>query len=202
MAYNSGLLKADVASAMGRDDLPNYIYTMAVSDINNDVRVSEMLFDQTLTASSEETALTTEVLGIDSIYIDANPRVYLQNVSDQNMVLNHSSSGRPAYFAFTEEDGQQRIRLMPVPDGSYSIVVRAYAARAEFSTDGDSNRVLTAYPGIYLYASLRHAAVWAQDMEMAETYKRMYSEEVMRAQKRDRAKRLPGPLVQRAHTPR
>lgn len=189
---NFGELKAAVETSMGRADIPAHVYQLATSDINTDLRVAEMLMDQTLDGAAD-VALTQELLEIASVSIDGRALL-----AEDIATMFSPGTGTPVRYAHTEVDGVQMLRLDPAPDAACTIAVRGYAPRAALGAETDENRVMTRYPGVYIYAACRHAAIWSQDTEAAAAYEAAYIAEVKRAHKADRDKRHAGPLVQRA----
>lgn len=187
-------LQANVQSAMGRTDVPSYVYTLTTAGLNRDLRILEMQAETTLAASAESVTLPDGCLEIVSMYIDSGgSRSPLTPVTEMSQAVGHDSSGRPAFYAF--HNGE--ITLMPVPDGSYTLVVRYYARLSDLSADADTNDVLTNYPDLYLYAALTHAAVWAQDQEAAGVYNSAYEQAKRLVQQKDVQRRLGGPVIQR-----
>lgn len=188
-------LQADVKDAMGRTDIPSYVYRLTQAGINRDLRILEMQSETTLTASGEIVSLPSDFLEAESLYIDSGgSRTRLVPITEMSQAVRHNSSGRPYYYAV--HDGE--ITLSPVPDGSYTITLRYYARLANFSADGDTNDILTRYPGLYLYGALTHAAVWAKDTESAQTYNAAYTNELDRLKKADVKRRHRGPIIQRS----
>lgn len=187
-------LQSRVQSAVGRTDVPSYVYELATADINRAVRLFEMEASATLSATAETVTLPTGFLQVKNIYVDRSPRVALRPATDQALNVRHDSSGVPTYYAI--ENGQ--LRLMPVPDGTYSIELTYYAKVGDLSADADTNDVMSEYPGLYLYAALRHAAVWAQDAELASTYNMAFETEVNACKKSEKLSKYVGPMVSRS----
>lgn len=184
-------LKANVVSAMGRTDIPSYVYDLATSTINSEFRLLEMQDETTLSASSETVTLPADFNEIESVYIDAGgSRTMLIPTTEQGQAIGHDSSGRPFYYAI--HNGE--MTLMPVPDGTYTITLRYYTNLADLALDADTNAVLTRYPALYLYLALGHAAVWAKDDQSAVMYAQIFEGERKRAIKADTQRRL-GPTL-------
>lgn len=192
-------LKSDVQDAMGRADVPAFVYKLAQSGINRDLRILEMQSEATLNATGEDQALPADFLEVESLYIDSGgSRTRLLPTTEMAQAVNHDSSGRPYHYAV--HNGS--ITLSPVPDGPYTLNLRYYARPADFSADSDTNTILTTYPGLYLYAALTHAAIWAKDTESSGTYNAAYGVELDRLKKADANRRISGPFIQRAAVPR
>ena len=187
-------LKASVESSIGRSDVPDFVYTLMMSDINRDIRILEMQSSTTLSVSSEATALPADYLMVESMYVDTNPRSAMVPVTQQSQGVRHNSSGKPYYYAIT--DGE--LQVMPVPDGTYSVVMRYYAKLADFSNSTDDNAVINLHPGLFLHSAIYHAAVWAQDFELAAGYSAAYKNLAEMVSKTDIKKRNNGPMIQRS----
>jgi len=186
-------LKSRVQDAMGRTDVPTYVYELVTSDINRDLRVLDMQSTSTLSVTGEDTALPADFLEMISAYIDASPRGVLVPATDDSLNYRHDSSGRPSMYAITSGN----FRVMPVPDGTYSVPIRYYAKLANLSADADTNAIMSTFPGIYIYGALRHAAVWAQDESMASVYNQAFNEEMTLAKRSDLSRRSAGPMTRR-----
>lgn len=184
-------LQSDVQSAMGRSDIPSYVYRLANATINSEFRLLEMQTETTLAVSGESVALPADFIEVESLYIDnGGSRTPINPATEQSQATQHSSSGRPCFFAI--HNGE--ITLMPVPDGDYTLVLRYYARQADFVGGADTNDVLTTYPGLYFYLALGHAAVWAKDEESAALYAAVYQGEAARVRKSDTQRRI-GPTL-------
>lgn len=183
-------LKSDVESAMGRDDIPDYVYRLATADINRDIRSLDMEATTTLTVSSEFTSLPSDFLSPITAYVDDDVRAPLQNMSANAANNFRGDAGEPRGFAIVS--GQ--FKVLPTPDGSYSVFLRYTAKLDDFSADSDTNDILTRYPDLYQYGALRHAAVWAQDSEMASTYSAAYQDGVQRVNKLEQSRRYAGTM--------
>ncbi len=80
----------------------------------------------------------------------------------------------------------------------YTITLRYYARPTTLSVGGDTNDIMANYYGLYLYASLTHAAIWAKDNDSAQTYNAAYSNELERAKMADVKGRFRGPFPKKA----
>lgn len=199
-------LKASVNSALGRDDVPSYVYTLMMADVNRDIRILEMQALYEFTASSEAVNLPSDFLSVESMYVDTTPRTPLVPITRQAEATRHNSSGKPYYYAVTVGIAQadvdvpvniHKLQFMPVPDGSYSIVLRYYTKLDDFSGDTDTNDVIALHPALFLYLALHHAAVWKQDIELATSYGMAAATQIELIEKSDRKKRNSGPMIQR-----
>lgn len=173
--------------------MPDYVYTLMTADINRDIRILEMESTSTLSVSTEATALPTDFLQVVSMYVDATPRSPMVPLTRQAQATRHDESGRPYYYAVT--DGF--LQSMPVPDATYSVVMRYLASVAAFVDNTDTNDVITLHPGLFLYSALHHAAVWKQDTELAIGYGTAYQNQKTMVDEANKKKKNAGPMIQR-----
>jgi len=196
-------LKSSVESALGRTDVPDYVYTLMTSDINRDIRIVEMESLSTMSVSSETTTLPADFLQVVSMYVDATPRTPMVPLTRQAQATRHDESNKPYYYAISGPSADDpdpttsTLQVMPAPDSTYSVVMRYIASVAAFSANTDTNNVISLHPGLFLYAALHHAAIWAQDAELAAGYGAAYVNLKSMIQDADRKKRNSGPMTQR-----
>jgi hypothetical protein len=186
-------LQAAVASAIARSDVPAYAYTLATAELNTRLRLREMETTAELTADAASVALPDDFLMVKSLYVNADPQAPLEAATGYQRALDYRASGYPRTFTVVGSD----LFLNPVPDGEYTLTLKYIARLAALSGDTDTNDVLTNHPALYLYAVLKHAAVWAQDVELASTYAAALEGEIGRVAKADMGARYPGPLRSR-----
>ena len=186
-------LKASVESALGRNDVPDFIYTLMMADINRDIRLVEMQKKTTLAVSGETIALPTDYMQVFSMFIDGDRRTPIIPITQESQAVRHDESGRPYYYGITKG----LINFMPVPDGAYSVVMTYYAKLPDFANATDENDIINLHPGLFVYSALHQAAVWMQDIEMAMAYGTSYQNQKKLAESADMRKRIPGPMTQR-----
>ena len=183
-------LKTNVAGALGRTDVPDYVYTFMMADINRDLRLLDMQKETTLAATSNAVALPADFMAVESLYVD---NTAMQPITSQALGVRHDTSGKPYYYSVSNGS----LNLMPAPDGAYSLELRYYAKLADFFGATDTNDVITDHPSLFMYAALRHAAVWKQDVELAGAYDKVYSSTLDGVLKAERKNRNSGPMVSR-----
>ncbi len=219
-------LREAVESAIARTDVPTYIYTLATKEINARFRIREMEVTGAFSATSGQpyvmlgvsvrkvnhaylgTDGTTEADGSFSDGFSDGFELTTSGTADVTRELEQTSdfvisrefveSGEPSKFSLlTDPEGRYRMRLNPIPDDDYTIIVNYLAKMDDFEADADTNPLIARFPGIYLYSALKHAAIWAQDSEMAQVYAASYEGEAQRIIKADRVGRYSGPLQAR-----
>ncbi len=217
-------IREAVESALARTDIPTYIYTLVVKEINARLRIRELEITAAFAASAGQiyvelpvtvrkivhaylgTDGTTEADGSFSDGFSTGFELTtagaadvigeLEQTSDFVLSAQFVETGRPTHFALlTDSDADVRMRLNPVPDIDYTVIVSYLAGTADMVQDSDETAMMSRYPTLYLYSALKHAAIWAQDMEMAQGYAAVFEGEVTRLIKQDRVSRYSGPLV-------
>jgi hypothetical protein len=181
-------LKAAVEGRLARTDIPADVYALATAEINATLRLREMESSASITLTSGAGTLPSDFLEVRSVYFDNAQQTPLDAASGFVKNATYEGSGVPAQYVI---EGTS-IRVNPVPSGSEGLEMRYVARLAAFSADDDTNTILTRYPALYLYSACKHAAIWAQDAELAATYAAAYEGEKARVEKRDRAARYGG----------
>jgi hypothetical protein len=202
---NFGDIKGAVESAMGRSDIPSYVWTFMVKDLNRDTQflddeTSEMIQTTTnpvqLPVVSEASSLkATRVLS--AKLIQGNRETILEPLHDYARA--QSETGTPRYYSIVNEYNSTHPWMLftPAPDGTYDVEVRFSYQRADFSSDTSTNFLVLRYPDLYVYNALIHASVWAADEAKAEMYGVMYKRSLDEAKKDDRQRRGQGYIVSR-----
>lgn len=163
--YND--LKASVADWLDRADLtaviPDFIL-MAEARFNRTLRhpSMEVRATATTTAGSEYIALPTGFLGMREIHIQGNPTVILNQMNLGEMHRQFAVSANSKPIAFAVSGGQ--LALGPIPDGTYTLDMVYYQAVPALAANS-TNWLLTAYPDVYLYASLLQSEGYLIDDE-------------------------------------
>lgn len=202
---NFGELKTAVNTSAGpRDDIPDHIYALALSEINRDVRITQMQETATLTVAScttaellagtcdcEYTQLPADFLEMDSAYVlKGVGRQVVLPLSDSQMNDGAGTGDSHARYSITD-DG---IRLLDHPDSETKLYITYYKKNGALSVDTDSNVVLLNYPEMYLYLCLAHVAIWARNLEEAQAHRANYEMVRNRVMKSDIKRRVSGPL--------
>ncbi len=217
-------LREAVESAIARSDVPTYVYTLATKEINARFRIREMEITVALPVTSGEIYVDLGVgfrhmrhayIGSDGVeesdggfsdgfsdgfevVVAGTADVFQKLEQTSDFVISHEfcATGTPKKFSIiTNPSGEARMRLNPVPDDDYTVVVVYLTKMDDFVSDSDTNQMIGRFPGLYIYSALKHAAIWAQDIEMASTYAAAYEGEATRVIKQDRVSRYSGPLV-------
>lgn len=174
-------LKAAVNSAMGRTDIPTYVYTLTTAGVNRDCRFLDMQTATTITTSPNPATLPSDFGSVVSAHISyGGSTAPLAPVTDQTARID-ANSRIPRFYAV--QDGA--MLFSPEPDTGYTVNIQYIRKLADLSLDSDTNDVMARYPDLYLYQALTHAAIWAKDAESENSYGRAYAAALNLAKKDD-----------------
>jgi hypothetical protein len=107
------------------------------------------------------------------------------------------ANGKPLYFGIV--GGQ--IRVLPVPDSTYTAELTYYAKLSKLSSTNATNWLLTQAPDVYLYGALMQAAPYLKDDDRITIWATMYTrglEELQVAD--DRGATSGGSILMRSRT--
>lgn len=186
---NYGQLKALILSTIARSDVPvSDMVALAESEIRRDVRV--MAMESLVTGS-----LVAGVAPLPARFIEARRfvvgdlvREYVSPEMFQDKQANQSTER--VFTRIGEE-----LHVLGGGDAAYSLL--ASVSFAELSADADTNWLLTNAPDVYLYASLKHSAIWLKDAPAATGYAQVYAEALAKTNGTDKAARFAGRLTVR-----
>jgi hypothetical protein len=200
--YNE--LKSSVADWLNRTDLtavvPDFI-SLAEAQIERTLRTRQMIVRATASIDSEYSAVPADFLETKSIKLNTNPVTPLQFESvdalDSMKGTMYLANGKPLYFGIV--GGQ--IRVLPVPDSTYTAELTYYAKLSKLSSTNATNWLLTQAPDVYLYGALMQAAPYLKDDDRITIWATMYTrglEELQVAD--DRGATSGGSILMRSRT--
>jgi hypothetical protein len=200
--YNE--LKASVADWLNRTDLTNVVpdfISLAEAQIERTLRTRQMIVRATASIDTEYSAVPADFLETKSIKLNTNPVTALTFESIDSLdglkSTTYISPGKPQYFGIV--GGQ--IRVLPVPDGTYTAELIYYAKLNKLSSTVASNWLLSQAPDVYLYGSLMQAAPYLKDDARIQIWAAIYTrglEELQVAD--DRGATSGGAVMMRART--
>jgi hypothetical protein len=200
--YNE--LKSSVADWLNRTDLtavvPDFI-SLAEAQIERTLRTRQMIVRATAAIDTEYSAVPADFLETKSIKLNTNPVTALAFESidalDSMKSTMYLSPGKPQYFGIV--GGQ--IRVLPVPDNSYTAELTYYAKLTKLSSTVSSNWLLASSPDVYLYGSLMQASPYLKDDGRIPVWASMYTNALEAIQVADdRAATSGGSIMMRART--
>jgi hypothetical protein len=160
-----------------------------------------MIVRATAAIDTEYSAVPADFLETKSIKLNTNPVTALAFESIDAMDLMKStmylSPGKPQYFSIV--GGQ--IRVLPVPDNSYTAELTYYAKLTKLSSTVASNWLLASSPDVYLYGSLMQASPYLKDDARIPVWSSMYTSALEAIQVADdRGATSGGAIMMRART--
>lgn len=197
-------LKSSVADWLNRTDLTNAIpdfIALAEAQIERTLRTRQMIVRATASIDTEYSAVPADFLETKSIKLNTNPVTALAfetiDALDSLKSTTYISPGKPHFFSIV--GGQ--IRVLPVPDSTYTAELIYYAKLSKLSGSNATNWLLTQAPDVYLYGSLMQAAPYLKDDSRIPVWAAIYTrglEELQIAD--DRGATSGGAIMMRART--
>ena len=193
---NYGELKTEIANYLNRDDLTNRIpgfIDLAQDRIAKVVRAKEM--EQTHTtatvASQNNYSLPADYLEFRRVYHDdstTKTRLEFRSPAHYWSVYGNSADGTPVVFTIEAAE----ILLGPAPDAIESIELLYYGRPTNFSSDSDTNTLLTNATGLYLYGALLESAPFLGNDPRLVIWTQMFEDMVARTNESDITDRYSG----------
>lgn len=171
-------LQAAVASFLHRSDLtaviPDFI-SLAEVKINGDIdcRKQDSIATIATVASQEYVAMPSDLINVRAMVnaTSAQPMVYkAPDAFSREFISGYT--GSPVNYTIVGD----KFYFAPVPDGVYSIRL-AYQAKVPALSSG-TNWLITAFPSVYLYATLSIAAANIKDDAALAKWAALYDAEI------------------------
>lgn len=190
-----GDLKTAIANQLNRSDLTTAIVdfvALAEADIRRDIRIQDMESLATGTLTGETLAFPTRFVLARRLAIAGD--VYTYETPEVYQI--ESDAGNTSLKIYTII-GTNFYILGGTSGDAYSLIY--LASFAAFSSNGDTNALLTNHPDVYLYGACKHGAIYLRDDTDAAKYAGAYQAAVTRINARDAQRKTSGsPLVMRA----
>ena len=178
MASNFGELKTEIADTLNRTDLTSVLPTFIKSGhakVNRELRTRQMIQRATASIDSEYTQLPSDFLQVRDIRLNTDPIKNLELITAEQQNQERQrfgyTSGEPKYFTIVGETFQ----VFPTPDTTYTCELAYYQKIPDFfSSDADTNWLLTKASDIYLYGSLVYIAPYLKDDERTVVFQTLY----------------------------
>lgn len=152
--------------------LPDLI-VLAEARIYRDVRAHEMETAFSSAISSGVVAAPSGFLGWKSVYVNSSPVQFLQTKTLDWIYQNYptrSADGAPKFIA---RNGTN-FEFGPYPDSTYTIKGTYWAKLAAVSSSW--NALATAFPELFLFATMCEVAEYVRDLEMLARFEAKYSQ--------------------------
>jgi hypothetical protein len=151
-------LKTAIIRATARADLSDDVDDWIVlfeKDINITLHRREMSILATAATVADQRAYALPLDFGDAIELHLNTDpVRVLTPSEWARVVEYSDTGEPREYAITAN----QFVLGPIPDAVYTLGLYYYQTVTPLVDAGDTNWVLTNYPGVYYYGVLQQAA--------------------------------------------
>jgi hypothetical protein len=186
-------LKTAIAAWTHRANLTSYLgdfITMAEERMFSELKVKEMEARTDYTPSSRYLSTPTRMTAIRRIVAKSSPPVELVGTSPDGLrVVYDTGSGTPSHYTVLGSE----IEFNRIPNVDVEIL--HYAAPAALSASNTTNSILTAYPTVYLTASMVEAAIFMKDQSMLATWQGKYADAISAANRKSSKFHTAGPMA-------
>lgn len=181
-------LKTSIGDWLNRTDLTSAIadfISLAESQIERQLRTRQLITRSNADISTQYAALPSDFLETKSFKLTSTnpvtPLIFQTIDALDDLSRTFSAASRPKYFGIV---GTQ-IRVVPVPDATYTTELIYYSKLSKLSSTVSTNWLLTASPDIYLYGSLLQAAPYLQDDARIPVWSSLYEKALTDVQTAD-----------------
>lgn len=192
-------LKTAVADYMHRSDLTSYIpdFIRGAEDMiaygsagSERIYVADMVTRATASIDEEYEDLPTGLIEVINIQLNTNPKVSLEYMIPEQIDQRAmgSSSGKPLAYSIVGD----KFQFAPAPDSTYTAEIVYLKKYTAFSSDADTNWLLTNHPFIYLYGALVKANEFTRDTEETTRNLSLYDALANRINQTEMRKRYSG----------
>jgi hypothetical protein len=191
------------------EDLPDVVLDVFIREGSKRIERAEArwpfyeeTFTLTTTVGTSDYDFSTIASNVDEIASIVGPRWTLRQLGrdegDSDYPLNITSSGEPAYFSVWGST----LRLYPVPDTSYNLVIRGYRTANDWVADGSGAEPDLPSDLHNTVAQWALARAYAQqdDPEMAALFERQFADEIALFRRRFNDAPRMQPIVLNGHT--
>lgn len=192
-------LKADVAEFYPHSDytetLLNTFTTLCEAEIRRKLKVLPMEVSETYLHDEQSTPLPERWVTFKSLTLDATYKRdmdYFPPHRFRSSGVLDSGGGEPTVY--TIEGRNLVIAPFSAPVTLHRVYVQMYPS---LSGPSDSNDTLASAYDLYLYGTLKHAAIWAKDLGATNTYNAMFSAAIAELNKENRWARVSGDKLAR-----
>jgi hypothetical protein len=174
---NYGELKTSIADWLARDDLttqiPDFI-ALFEARARREYGAQALASKSLLTTTANQPTLSLGVTPRSITYLGHDDGEDMRQGGIEEINRMGTLNAKPTLWAW--ETGTQTVRLFPVPDAAYDLVLYYSSGLNGLTSDSDANWLLTNYPDIYLFGSLLQARKYLQD-EALQNYQQNFDRE-------------------------
>lgn len=176
-AIRDWLARPDDSATLPTERLADLV-RIAEGDIYARLRVRQMETTVTLPVEGQSVALPADFLELRRLWITADPRLVLEYRAPPQFWREFASqvTGRPRGYTIEGDN----LLLGPTPDASYVAAIHYYRVLPPLATA--LNSLFTAYPELFLYGALVHAAKFIGEDARLPVWREAYADAMGRAQ--------------------
>ncbi|HWA60861.1 MAG TPA: hypothetical protein VG939_05775 [Caulobacteraceae bacterium] len=170
-------LQTAVGAYLNRGDLYQLVPTfiaLAEAQLSRDLRHPRMVGRAVATLGAEFEALPTDFAELISVTLAATGETLdglsVEAIADRRARLG-SPAGRPDSYAIVGAS----LQLLPAPDGPYDLEIAYFQQPPALSAAAPTNWLLAAFPDLYLYGALAHAAAFLPDDRRLASWSGLYA---------------------------
>lgn len=186
-------LKTAIADWTHRANLTSYLgdfIRMGEEKLFSDLKVKELEARTDYTPSSRYLSTPTRLTSIRRIVAKSSPPVEMIGTSPDGIkTVWDTGSGTPSHYTILGSE----IEFNRVPNVDVEIL--HYAAPDSLSDSNTTNSILTAYPNLYLAASMVEAAFFIKDQAAIATWQGKYADGVAAANRKSSRFHTGGPMA-------
>ena len=158
---------------------------LAEADIWRELRIRDMQTRDTGNLSGRTLALPADYLESRKLRLATTPpRELMFRVPEAMNISNES--GTPTDYTITDQ-----IEFNRTPDSTYAYELLYFKSLTALSGSNTTNAVLTRFPMVYLYGSLKHYFDWAQNEGLAGKYEAKFERALVDANNSDKKGQYP-----------
>lgn len=174
-------LKTSIADFIHRNDLNDKIplfIQLAEAKIAKNIKSRKLSADVTkiTTGGVDYIDVPSDYSMLNQLVIKTNPTYVLELVPDHvlSQYNQNSITGIPKFYSISGD----KIKLAPIPDGTYNIDINYDAQLTQLSSINPTNFILDNYPYLYLYGALIETCIYTNDPDQVQFYQQKMSEAI------------------------
>lgn len=155
---------------------------LAETDLNDLLRVPEMVKRSLFTAKSEYEALPLDVAKLISIHriVDSGRELPMRQIGEEEAAY-YSRDYRQGSIVFALTGVQARFLPAPSPSSPMPSRILYYGMVPPISSAMPCTSILLRYPNVYLYGSLKHLAHYTEDDQKQQKWATLQIQEIQKA---------------------
>ena len=127
----------------------------------------------------------------DAIHGDSIAIAVTDNSTAKLFTTGSSETAEPDYYI----DRGMEFDLYPIPDGTYTILMKYYASPADWTLDAEYDYISTFHTEAIIFGAALRGTIFLEDDAKAQKYGAMYDREIQRMIKREKEKKSSDVMV-------